>query len=86
MSRKFTVTYHDEKGNASSREFDDEKDAINAFLALSPGDDYAGFPISDEWPMMGYVTETLAIFGFSTLAYTYETGHSMSAIHYEREA
>lgn len=82
----FVVEYGDERGNIARRTFQVEAEAVAAFRAYFPDSKSGDFPESAAWPLIGYVTETLATYGYvESLPYNEKRGHGTVAIAYDRE-
>jgi hypothetical protein len=82
---RYVVTYSDESGNRAESTFTDWTEARDAFLTLTGDTTDYGFPHPDAWDLIGYVTETVAQFGYvQPLGYESGRGHATAAISYER--
>lgn len=82
----YTVSYSDERGNRAEHTHTEWEGAALQFLTMTNGSEYAGFPHPDGWDLIGYLTETVAQYGYVVpMPYSDEVGHSTVAIAYERE-
>jgi hypothetical protein len=80
----YDVSYSDERGNYVVHNYESWEDAALAFIAQSGDDEYEGFPSPENWDLIGYVTETVAQYGYIvSLPYREDVGHSTVAISYE---
>lgn len=82
----YTVEYGNERGLRTINHYTDWVAARDHFLSLTESDDSHGFPTPEGWDLIGYLTETVAQYGYVVpLGYTDETGHQTASIGYDRE-